>query len=196
MSEDVLIFSAVLFGGYVMDRMWLSKASDFFDTSGYLVEPHWHLKGIMRDAMELHITKDFKNAFPNHAKLMEESKATFRSCPTGVTASLLCCWTLRKNLSDIHQKKKAIVLCGSQEKAQKFLKGQEQKCSEIKKLEEVVKKLKEKKPIPIALLAHSQRLRGLKQAMLPGCPVGPMEFFKLMAAKCRLQKQKQKTIST
>ena len=58
----------------------------------------------------------------------------------------------------------------------------------VTKLAAEVKKLKEKVPRPLSLLAKSQQLKKARQSMLKGSPVCPKTFYRTILKKVELRK--------
>ena len=59
LRKQPVLFAAVLFGGYVVDRTWLKKAAEHFKVSGEVVEPHWRLKGAVCKPLEVFVHSSF-----------------------------------------------------------------------------------------------------------------------------------------
>ena len=185
--QEPLLFTALLFGGYVVDRGWLKKARAYHGDSGNLIAPHWQLTGALQKPLELHVTGAFATRYPEIALLLAEAKGDrLQLSAAAADACLSSRWTVVPNHADVRQAKKAIILCGAVEQAEELNKVQQQRQEKCNKLAAKVAESKNKKPIPIALVAHVTELRKARKKIKNGRAVGPDEFVRIFLSMCSL----------
>ena len=191
-----VLFAAVLFGGYVVDRTWLKKAAEHFKISGEVVEPHWRLKGAVCKPLELFVHSSFggeQGEFKELGSIINKADSAVwtvsqNSCANGC---LLSHWTIRTLRNQVRKPKQGLVLFGSKEKAKEYIQKLKTMRKEIRRLKKQVKHLKDSVPRPrLKLAALSQKLRNAQKLMngKKGSPIGPKSFFKLIANMVELRK--------
>ena len=202
-KKNHLLFAAVVFGGYVVDRTWLERVKDLQDADIQVPEPHWRLRGALRQPLELFVHESFKEEWGEFSKIIQETQTgRWVSAPQMAHGSLLSTWTIRKSWKEIRQAKKGLVLCGSQEKANEVQKTKQKREDKVKKLEEEVQELKakwvagneegdagkkrEKRNIKWEM--QKTKLKEARAARQNGTPIGPQKFFSEIAGKVQLRK--------
>ena len=194
LRKDPVLFAAALFGGYLVDRTWLQKAEEYHGMTGYLVEPHWKLKGSVQKPLELFMDASFQEheKFTKFSSIIKEAQSDRWVVQDKDMAhgALLSNWTVRDARKEIRQPKLGIVLFGSTDGAKDSKKNMKTKKAAVEKLEKQVKELRAKNPKPLALPATVQQLKKARQsATLKGSPVGPKKFFKRVAQMVALQRR-------
>ena len=209
-KKNHLLFAAVVFGGYVVDRTWLERVKDLQDADIQVPEPHWRLRGALRQPLELFVHESFKEEWGEFSKIIQETQTgRWVSAPQMAHGSLLSTWTIRKSWKEIRQAKKGLVLCGSQEKANEVQKTKQKREDKVKKLEEEVQELKAKwvagneegdagkkremqktklKEEKIKWEMQKTKLKEARAARQNGTPIGPQKFFSEIAGKVQLRK--------
>jgi hypothetical protein len=190
-----VLFAAVLFGGYVVDRTWLKKAEEVFQISETVVEPHWRLKGAVCKPLELFVHSNFgeQEEFKEFGSIIEAANSDRwivhqKSIENG---SLLSHWTIRDFRRQIRKAKQGLVLFGSKEKAKENVKKLKTMRKEIRLQKRQVKQLRERVPRPrLRLAALTQKVMNAQKLMnaQKGSPVGPKSFFKKIANMVELRK--------
>jgi len=192
LKKESALFAAVLFGGYVVDPTWLKKATEVFKVNGCVVEPHWRLKGAVRQPMELHVHESFKERpeFNRFAKLINaaQSDRWVMNKKDMANGSLLSHWTIRDSRKELRQPKNGFVLYESKEKAKEYKAKVDAKQAAVKKLEKKVKELKAKVPKPLSLGAMALQLKNAKAHGMKGASVGPEQFFEKISRMVQLRK--------
>ena len=200
-KKNHLLFAAVVFGGYVVDRTWLERVKhlqrgqDLQYADIQVPEPHWRLRGALRQPLELFVHESFKEEWGEFSKIIQETQTgRWVSAPQMAHGSLLSTWTIRKSWKEIRQAKKGLVLCGSQEKANEVQKTKQKREDKVKKLEEEVQELKAKWVEGKKMKQRSKwemqksKLKEARAARQNGTPVGPQKFFSEIAGKVQLRK--------
>jgi len=182
-----LLFGALLFGGHVVDGEWLERAKEHHAVAGDLVEPHWQLIGGMQEPLELHMTPSFSTKWNEISVLIAEAKGDrLRKRDLRVDTCLLSRWTVVKCHRDVHQEKKALILCGDAAEAQELNEEQGKQLAKVAELTEQVKKLKETRPPPSSLPAHLRRLKNAKAQVRKGRAIDPEMFVSIFLSMCTL----------
>lgn len=188
-----VLFAAVLFGGYVVDRAWLKKAEEVFQMGGSLVEPHWRLKGAVRKPLELFVDDSFRYSNAHYTSIIRkaQSDAWVISQNSVASGALLSHWTVRDHRKEIHKPTQGIVLYENGEKARENAKKKKPQQKEIDKWYKKVKALRAKLPKPTLKLqgATLKWKKALKSAeKMKGSPVSPKEFIKMISKMVELRK--------
>ena len=193
----------------MVDRTWLERVKhlqrgqDLQDADIQVPEPHWRLRGALRQPLELFVHESFKEEWGEFSKIIQETQTgRWVSAPQMAHGSLLSTWTIRKSWKEIRQAKKGLVLCGSQEKANEVQKTKQKREDKVKKLEEEVQELKakwvagneegdagkkrEKRKIKWEM--QKTKLKEARAARQNGTPIGPQKFFSEIAGKVQLRK--------
>ena len=183
-----MLFAALLFGGHVVDRAWLLQAKEYHDCAGYLVEPHWQLKGGMLRPLELHMTEEFSQKWTEIAALIAQAKGDRgRSGAIMVGTSLRSRWTVVTTHEDVRQEKRALILCKDAEQAEKLMEKQKKLRAEVDELAKKVRELKKQKPhTPISLSAYSVKLKKTRAKVRNGTAISPEEFVSTFLSMCTL----------
>ena len=182
-----LLFGALLCGGHLVDRAWLEQAKELHGDTGYLLEPHWKLKGAMKKPMELHMTEEFMAKWEEIAILIAEAKGDrLRKAEFTGDVSLQSRWTVVKRHEDVRQEKKAIILCRDAEQAKELSEKQAALKAKEQELKEIVKKLAETKPQPLSLMGNRLQLHSTRKKLRNGRPVSPEEFINIFLSMCHL----------
>ena len=205
LSKYPLLFAAVVFGGYVVDHTWLKRvtdlqdAADLQDADVQVPEPHWRLRGALRQPLELVVHDSFKEGWGKFSNIIQQTQTgRWVSAPQMAHGSLLSTWTIRKSSKEIRQAKKGLVLCGSQEKANEVQKTQQKREDKVKNLEKEVKELKAKW-VEMKLqkakmkqksewVMQKEKLKQAREERQYGTPVGPQIFFSKIAGKVELRR--------
>ena len=188
-----VLFAAVLFGGYVVDRTWLQKATTHWGIRKELVEPHWQLKGCVKTPLELYVDPSFgeQEEFKELAKLIQAAQSGRWVVASSSIAhgSLLSAWTVRRSRAEVRQPVMGMVLYGSTEAAKENAKKKRALKKEVARLAARVERLKARVPKPFGLAAACAKYKKLKKEVLSGqgTPIGPTKFFKKIAEMAMLQ---------
>ena len=128
LRKQPVLFAAVLFGGYVIDRTWLKKAEEYFQISDAMVEPHWRLKGAVHKPLEVFVHSSFRDKEESaHFISTIQAARSDRwvvSQTSVANGSLLSHWTVRDSRREIRQDKHGLVLFETREKAKENAKKQ------------------------------------------------------------------------
>ena len=177
----------------------MQDAADLQDADIVVVEPHWRLRGALRQPLELFVHESFKEEWGEFSKIIQETQTgRWVSAPQMAHGSLLSTWTIRKSCKEIRQAKKGLVLCGSQEKANEVQETKQKREDKVKKLEEEVqelkakwvesKKMKQKIQLKAKWEMQKIKLKEARAARQNGTPIGPEKFFSEIAGKVQLRR--------
>ena len=195
LRNQPVLFAAVLFGGYVVDRTWLKKAEEVFQISEAVVEPHWRLKGAVCKPLEVFVHSNFRDEeeFKQFGSIIQAASSDrwVISQKSVAHGSLLSHWTIRDSRKEIRKAKQGLVLFGSKEKAKENVKNLKTMRKGLKIQKRQVKQLRKTVPRPrLRLAALTLQLKKAQKSVLSmkGSPVGPKSFFKKIANMVELRK--------